>query len=127
MVLDKNQNFLMLREKNGYRDLPGGGLELNETPLECIEREVSEETGFEMSHKDSEPCFFTFGKSEYFNNQKICHVIYKVILKMDANNFKPSDECVSFEFINPKDILSDKVKCYTIVKKFAKVYLETLK
>lgn len=39
------KEILLLKNKNGYWDLPGGHLEFGETPQECLLREIKEEIG----------------------------------------------------------------------------------
>lgn len=43
LIYDQNQKFLLIKEKKGIRDFPGGGIEYGETPQETIKRELSEE------------------------------------------------------------------------------------
>lgn len=40
-----NQEILFLQRKNGQWDLPGGEIEFEETPEECLQRELQEEVG----------------------------------------------------------------------------------
>ena len=43
-----NQILLQRRSDDGFWSLPGGGIEANETVLECLKREILEETGWQV-------------------------------------------------------------------------------
>jgi len=43
-----NQEILFLQRKNGQWDLPGGEIEFEETPEECLQRELQEEIGCDV-------------------------------------------------------------------------------
>lgn len=49
-LIERNGKYLMVEEGkdhiHGKLDLPGGGVEKGENPVEAIEREIEEETGF---------------------------------------------------------------------------------
>lgn len=52
IILD-NKKILILRIQTGCHaegvwDLPGGGIEENETPIDCLKREVKEETNLDL-------------------------------------------------------------------------------
>jgi len=46
---------LLMTSEHGYWDLPGGGIEHSETPIEALKREIKEELGVSVSHIDSIP------------------------------------------------------------------------
>lgn len=49
-VIVRNGKILLVNEtKSGWRLLPGGGIEENESPEECCVREAEEETGYIVS------------------------------------------------------------------------------
>ncbi|PAF35996.1 hypothetical protein CHH58_13635 [Terribacillus saccharophilus] len=52
--------------------LPGGGIENDENELECLEREVMEETGYTIN----EPAFLCQG-TQYFKSEMLV-TIYKI-------------------------------------------------
>ena len=63
VLLIKNNNIILGRERGIYQ-FPGGHLEENENFIECIKREIMEETGIEVLEKDiGDPIY----KIVYFN------------------------------------------------------------
>lgn len=46
-LLIEDQNILVVRTPRGYF-LPGGGIQSNETHSECLQREMLEETGYDV-------------------------------------------------------------------------------
>ncbi|MEO3787601.1 NUDIX domain-containing protein [Actinocorallia sp. B10E7] len=49
VVLDRAERVLLLRNEREEWELPGGRLELAETPEECVVREISEESGWTVA------------------------------------------------------------------------------
>ncbi|HVV66919.1 MAG TPA: NUDIX domain-containing protein [Candidatus Saccharimonadales bacterium] len=47
-IVIKDKKALLLKQYNGY-DLPGGGIDLGETPVEAVIREVKEESGLTVA------------------------------------------------------------------------------
>lgn len=47
VILQQQQVFLLKNERHEW-ELPGGKLELDETPATCVEREIQEETGLQV-------------------------------------------------------------------------------
>ena len=49
IIQDEDGKILLIRRRdNGKWDLPAGGIELDESIMDCLEREVREETGLEV-------------------------------------------------------------------------------
>lgn len=67
MLLNEKQEICVIKsEKYGYMQLPGGGIEKDESILDGLERETCEETGFLI--KDIKPLGFTVEKREDIRN-----------------------------------------------------------
>ena len=48
LILDDQKRFLLVKEDNGLWELPGGGIDHGDTPLETIKREIKEEMGIDV-------------------------------------------------------------------------------
>ncbi len=49
IIRDSSDKILLQRRSDdGFWSLPGGGIEVGETVLECLEREILEETGWQI-------------------------------------------------------------------------------
>lgn len=87
IYLKKNDMYLMMHRISKKNDINkdkwlgiGGHFEKNESPTECIVREVKEETGYEITNPDYRGIvtFVAFdSKSDYENNQGgICEYVH---------------------------------------------------
>ncbi|CAM3939662.1 NUDIX hydrolase [Nocardiopsis rhodophaea] len=48
-VVIRDERVLLLRNERAEWELPGGKLDLHETPQECVAREIQEETGWPVT------------------------------------------------------------------------------
>lgn len=48
VVLDSHKRVLLLKNERNEWELPGGRIEIGETPEECVAREISEETRWKV-------------------------------------------------------------------------------
>lgn len=48
-IKNNKNNFLVIRDREHFWNLPGGKQEPGETPMECAKREVQEEVGLNVS------------------------------------------------------------------------------
>lgn len=49
VVLDSHGRVLLLKNERDEWELPGGRIEIGETPEECVAREIGEETGWKVT------------------------------------------------------------------------------
>ena len=75
---DKNEICVVKSDKYGYMQLPGGGIEKDESIIEALKREIVEETGWLIF--DIKPIGYTIEKRE------------------DKRNTHPWGKCVSYVF-----------------------------
>ena len=117
LVVDETGRFLMVKDDDGWWELPGGGLEHGETAEEGVRREIDEETGLVITYISPAPRYFIaaqhVGKETYAAN-----VIYEVKLK--DLDFTPSEECRELRYFSVKE--ARKVKIRPTMEQFLEVY-----
>ena len=103
IYLDKQKGLLVsdeLIKGNNITKFPGGGLEFGEGPIDCLKREMIEETGFEfkiLTH------FYTtdyFVQSVFDSNRQVVSIYYRM---EPVKDFKISIAEKPFDFLNDKD------------------------
>ncbi|MES2409354.1 MAG: NUDIX hydrolase [Patescibacteria group bacterium] len=103
LILDETRTkFLIIEEHDGKWELPGGGLDFGEKPLEGLAREIKEEMGLVIKEIENRPAYFTTMLSET-KNYYYANVIYEV--KVFDLNFIPSNECISIKFVTKEEAL----------------------
>lgn len=102
LVLNETQDkFLIVQEKNGRWDLPGGGLDWGMTPQEDLPREIMEEMSLNVTSISDFPSYFITFKHNS-SDAWMANVLYEATL--NSLHFIPSGECVKIKFVN-KDTL----------------------
>lgn len=94
---DSEGRILLAKEDNGFWELLGGGLEYGEDPVECLKREIHEETGLTVTYVSPQPQYFITAPKE-LQSGWIANVVYEIKLKNYV--FKQSDECVELKFFS---------------------------
>ncbi|MCK5510133.1 NUDIX domain-containing protein [Candidatus Parcubacteria bacterium] len=92
-ILIENNKVLLSKQWDGY-DMPGGGVDINETLEEALKREFFEETGIKvevLNPVHSETSFFNPShsikhKNEYWNCPLIYYLVKKVGGKISKDN-----------------------------------------
>jgi len=110
---EDRKKFVIVLEKNGYWELPGGGMSFPETPEECLRREINEEMGLVVTNISKQPVHILIGKN--MKRVNTINIVYEVELK--DFNFTKSDECLEVRFISPDDI--DSINAFRNVKGLA--------
>ncbi|MFH1233252.1 MAG: NUDIX domain-containing protein [Patescibacteria group bacterium] len=92
-IFIKDGNILVINKSRGpymgKYDLPGGGLDFDETTEQCLEREIDEETGAKILNKE----FFCYNeyRCQYRENgeyKNFHHLALYYIVDLDVANIK---------------------------------------
>lgn len=88
-IIKDGDRILLIREKDGSWELPGGGLEHGEDPKVGLAREVAEETGYNVDRTIDKPrAFWTINKEVGSPTLKwFAFVAYEVKI---SGEFKPN-------------------------------------
>jgi 8-oxo-dGTP diphosphatase len=94
LLLGRDATFVK-RGKPEYWELPGGGWEFGESFQDTLKREVSEETGLEVTHVGEQPMFAYPIKRGPSILVPQPHWGLVLLFRMDLKNldFTPSEEC----------------------------------
>lgn len=116
VVIDESGRVLLAREDNGKWEMLGGGLDHGEDPIDCLKREINEETGLVVTSVSQQPVYFVtaprLGHDSY-----VANVVYRIELENLA--FVPSDECQELRFFSPEDM--DEVELFPNVEQLRAV------
>ena len=116
LILDDQKRFLLVKEDNGLWELPGGGIDHGDTPLETIKREIKEEMGIDVLEINPKIQYFVIAKA--LDSVWKSSVFY--LTKLKSLNFTPTDECRELKFFTIKE--AQKVESYPVVKAFIKEF-----
>jgi 8-oxo-dGTP diphosphatase len=97
---DKSQVLLVKREDVSIWVLPGGGIDLKETPAQAAIREVKEETGLDVS--------IEYQSGEYYPINRLASQTAVFVCIALTNKILPSDEtagCQFFDITEARSIL----------------------
>ncbi len=119
LILNETRDaFLICKEDNGKWELPGGGLEWNESIETCIKRELQEEMGLVVTSVAAYPSyFFTFPFESHAGYG--VNVLYETVVQ--NTNFTSSAECVEIAFVNRETVGSDK-KLFSVIRQLLPVF-----
>ncbi len=114
LILDETgKKFAVIREDNGWWELPGGGLDYGESAEECLRREIKEEMGLIVTEMNPFPSYHLIGKN--MKDRWSLNLVFEA--KVKDLNFTPTEECQEIKFISPEEINS--IKAWRNVKELA--------
>lgn len=117
LILDESkEKFLVVQEKNGKWEFPGGGLDWGENPQQGLTRELQEEMGIKVISIFETPSYFFTDKHN--SGLWYANVFYKVIVA--SLEFTPSDECVAIQFVTPEE--AKALDAFSNVRIFADMF-----
>jgi 8-oxo-dGTP diphosphatase len=112
IVTQDDGRILLTREDNDMWEMLGGELDHDEDPIECLKREIHEETGLEVTYVSPQPKYFLTAH-RLDGVTYTANIIYEIKLK--NLEFTPSDECQELRFFNVDEMKA--VKLFPNVKK----------
>lgn len=118
LILDSTRTkFLLVQSDNGKWELPGGGLDWGEKPVDGVRREIQEEMGIAVSRIADQPAYVVTVPRDS-DGRWTANVVFETEL---ANfNFTPSDECVALQFVNTEE--AERLHLYAATKEFLAVF-----
>lgn len=97
---DEHGRVLMIQERNGVWELPGGRLQTGEDVIAGLKRECQEEMGLDCLVLDTRPAFaYTTVDKEGRGRLMLFYAV-----QFDTLDFTPSKECVAIDFVAKHDI-----------------------
>jgi ADP-ribose pyrophosphatase YjhB (NUDIX family) len=119
LILDNQKRFLLVKEDNWLRELPGWWLDFWENPQRCLERELSEEMWISIQSVSHMPSYFI--TSTNLRGVWISNIIYEAQVNIDdIYNFKPSWECQAVKFFTIDDAVKEQL--FPNISEFIKQY-----
>jgi 8-oxo-dGTP diphosphatase len=101
VVIDGQGRILLAREANGMWEMIGGGLDHGEDPIACLRREISEETGLNVTGISERPKFFLTAPSKS-GSHFTANIIYQI--ELEDLDFTPSEECQELRFFSVEEM-----------------------
>lgn len=117
---DKNQILLVQRKDIPLWVLPGGGIDLGETPEQAVIREIFEETGLKVSIERKSGEYTPTNSLGSFTNVFVCKILEGSLTLSDETNginFFPLNNLPPFLFPLHKNWIEDALNSTTLVKK----------
>jgi 8-oxo-dGTP pyrophosphatase MutT (NUDIX family) len=100
LCINEENKILLAQDKNGMWDIPGGRIQKGEQFLDCLKREVLEETGLSFELLENHPSII-YPTIDKEGRGRIM-VFYKI--DFPNLNFQKSDECFTLKFFTKQEI-----------------------
>jgi 8-oxo-dGTP pyrophosphatase MutT (NUDIX family) len=105
LVFDERGAPMLLRERSGGLDLPGGRLEHGEELADCLVRECREEMGVRCSVLDRVPRFAWTARDK----EGVWRLVLCFAIELESFEFTESEECVGYRFVVKQDLDSPSI------------------
>jgi 8-oxo-dGTP diphosphatase len=109
LVFDEQGALMLLREKSGHFDLPGGRLEYGEEFAGCLERECREEMGVRCRVIDRLPRFAWTAKDK----NGVWRLVLCFAIELESLELTESQECVGYRFVDKGELSSLSIAQHT--------------
>ncbi len=119
IIKNDEDHILLLREKDGSWELPGGGLEHGEDPKIALTREIAEETGLKVGWMSEFPVAFWSIKKEVGSPifQWFAFVVYEAKVSGDFRPNLYSEDSQEIKYFSIDEVrkvqLHDDIKQYS--------------
>ena len=118
-LIINEDKILLIQEADGRWELPGGGLNYNETINQALKRELKEEFGATVNKVDKNPIYIWTQEREKKGLKYHCLFLgYRVQLK--KFKFRESAEAINYGFFNKKEM--DKINLHVNLLNFYKIF-----
>ena len=111
VIKDKDNNILVVQDRANLWNLPGGKLELGETPMDCAKREVLEEIGITV-HKLTE----VFQGEFHFGNIQWKGYFYFAESVSGVPAMNEMDKIKGIRFVNRNDQVTFPVELLEVME-----------
>jgi 8-oxo-dGTP pyrophosphatase MutT (NUDIX family) len=108
LVFDDRQRLLVCVNDEGGYELPGGGLEYDETLEDCLRRELQEELGAELSKIGQIVCVYYMRSP--FRNVPVVRIAVRVAVAPGV--YAHGDTIVSSRYVTKEEFLALDLKKY---------------
>jgi 8-oxo-dGTP diphosphatase len=100
LITDTEGKILVVKEKQDFWSLPGGGLEHGESAKDCLEREIQEEIGINNIQVDE----LVYSTNAYLDRRDLwmTWIVYKV--RLPSSDFILGDGVTDAQYIDVEDI-----------------------
>jgi 8-oxo-dGTP diphosphatase len=111
LIKDANNNILVIQDRPDHWNFPGGKQEIDESPLECAIREVSEEIGIQIYDlTEIHQGYFNFGDTKWRGHFFFANSVSGV------PDIKELDKIKEIQFINRFEKVSFPLEISDIIK-----------
>lgn len=105
IILDDQQHLLVIQNKEGLYEMPGGGWEHGEDLLECLQREVMEEVGQELLETDG-TIAFTYSALAKRGYRTLRLAIRARLANTDPSTYTMDETMESAHFVTKDEFLA---------------------